>query len=136
MNKGTENKKSGTYKYAAKTSVGAAGEEAVCSYISRMGYRILERNYRIPGGEIDIIALDKDTYVFIEVKTRKNADFGQACEYVTKRKQGHIINTALAYTKTDDVNMRFDVAEVYYEIYCGEFLVKEINYIENAFEGH
>ena len=52
-------------------NLGAAGEKAAAKYLRRRGYRIVARNYRCRGGEIDLIALDADTIVFVEVKTRR-----------------------------------------------------------------
>ncbi len=119
-----------------RKQIGSLGEDAVCTYIMRHGCEIVERNYHTRNGEIDIISRKGGTLAFIEVKTRKNADFGTPAEFVGARKQERIIKTALEYIAdlTEDLNLRFDVAEVYYELSRGEFFVKGINYIANAFE--
>lgn len=59
-----------------KISVGKFGEDLACSYLKKLGYKIVERNFRIRGGEIDIVALDGDTLVYVEVKTRSSHKFG------------------------------------------------------------
>ena len=60
----------------SKLSIGKFGEDLAVSYLKKQGYKIIERNFRIRGGEIDIIALDSDTLVYIEVKTRSSHQFG------------------------------------------------------------
>lgn len=118
-----------------RRAIGRLGEDTVCAYIERRGYEILERNYHTRDGEIDIIARGGETVAFIEVKTRKNADYGTPAEFVEARKQERIIKTVLSYIAdlSEDLNLRFDVAEVYYELSRGEFFVKRVNYIANAF---
>lgn len=97
------------------TEKGNRSEVLAAKQMRRMGYEILERNYRAVGGEIDIIA-KKDTYiVFTEVKYRKNDAKGMPAEAVDDRKQQHIIHTAKAYIVEkglDGYDFRFDVAEV------------------------
>ena len=65
---------------------GDIGEELACEYLLQNGYKILERNFRIRGGEIDIIALDGGTLVYAEVKTRTSYRFGRPEESITLRK--------------------------------------------------
>ena len=113
--------------------IGRLGEDAAARGLIKKGYIILERNFRLKTGEIDIVAMDKDgCTVFIEVKTRKNADFGYACEFVDRKKQQKLIRTAEFYCGRD-VYMRFDIIEVYYELSESGIKIKEINHIENAF---
>ncbi len=69
-----------------KTAFGKYGEDLACDYIKKSGYKIIERNFRIRGGEIDIIALDKKTLVYVEVKTRSSHQFGLPEESVTYHK--------------------------------------------------
>ena len=64
--------------------LGNFGETEASNYLKSKGYVILDRNFRIRQGEIDIIALQQNILCFIEVKTRKNSDFGLACEAVIK----------------------------------------------------
>lgn len=111
--------------------IGNLGEKAACSYLKKHKYNILCKNYKKRYGEIDIIASKTDVVSFIEVKTRKNSDFGRACEAVTKTKQDKIIKTAYTYIaeKKLDCNYSFDVIEIYHE----NGKIKEIEHIINAF---
>lgn len=69
-----------------KTTVGKLGEDLACSYLKKAGYKIIERNFRIRGGEIDIIAKEGETLVYIEVKTRTSHKFGLPEEAVNYHK--------------------------------------------------
>ena len=80
-----------------KSEIGKLGEDSVCDYLLGMGYRIVSRNYRIKGGEIDIIAENGDYIAFVEVKSRKPDSLVTGFEAVSKRKQGLIIKTAADY---------------------------------------
>ena len=73
------------------SDIGKIGEELVCRYLIKRGYNIISRNYRIKGGEIDIIAENGDYLVFVEVKTRKPDGLTNGFDAVTKRKQRLII---------------------------------------------
>lgn len=98
-----------------KRSVGSAGESAACGALTKAGLTILERNWRRPTGEIDIIAKDKRTIVFVEVKTRSSLKFGRPSEAVDRTKQLHILRTAMLYLAEkglEDVPVRFDIVEV------------------------
>jgi len=66
---------------------GRAGEDAAAALLEAHGYRIVGRNVRLPGGELDIIARDGDTVVFVEVKARANAAYGSAVRAVDARKR-------------------------------------------------
>ncbi|HHU69754.1 MAG TPA: YraN family protein [Thermoanaerobacterales bacterium] len=110
---------------------GKKGEELCACYLKREKYNILERNYRCPLGEIDIIALYKGVYIFVEVKTRTSIEFGLPLEAVNKKKQKKIRDIALFYLKSKNINnfnCRFDVLSV---ILKGNKY--EINHIKNAF---
>ena len=94
---------------------GRAGEDAVCDYLEEKGCKILARNYRKKGGEIDIIAQDGDTAVFIEVKTRKYGAMDSGTSAMTKAKMRRIINPSEEYMyehKELDLYRRFDTAYV------------------------
>lgn len=98
-----------------KRASGAAGENAACESLMRDGMTILERNFRRPTGEIDIIAKDRRTIVFVEVKKRSSLRFGRPAEAVDKAKKMHILRTAMLYLMEkglDDVPVRFDIIEV------------------------
>ncbi len=112
-----------------KQIIGRIGEEAACKYLEQKGYRIVHTNFLCKTGEIDIICLKDGCTVFVEVKTRKNSNYGAAAEFVDFRKQQKVKRAALYYIKNADCDMRFDVMEVYHT--NGEIM--EINHIENAF---
>lgn len=116
-----------------KRQIGELGERAARAYLEHKGYLILEQNFRRPCGELDIVAADGACLVFVEVKTRKNADFGYPSEYVTLQKQRKIQRTALLYCAGREQNMRFDIIEVFYRLEENRFIVTEINHIEDAF---
>lgn len=99
-----------------KKEFGNIGEEISAKYLESIGYKIIERNFICRQGEIDIIAKDKDEYVFIEVKTRSNFLYGKAKEAVDNYKQKHIYKSTRYYlhiNRLDNSYVRFDVIEVY-----------------------
>ena len=101
-----------------RRSKGTAGEDAAAEYLRRNGYRILKRNYRFMRGEIDIIAQDGFTLVFVEVKARHSNEFGTPEEAVTRRKQIQVRKIArgyLAERRIGDTDCRFDVIGIEYE---------------------
>ena len=96
--------------------LGKTGEEIGTQYLINNGYKLIIRNFRCRQGEIDIIAKDKDEIVFIEVKTRRNTNYGYPIDAVDKRKQKHIFNASKYYiykNKLEKRKIRFDVIEVY-----------------------
>lgn len=76
---------------------GNYGEDLACKYLQEMGYKILERNYLIRGGEIDIVCKDGETLVFVEVKTRFSHEFGPPAESMTFWKIKALLKTAQFY---------------------------------------
>ncbi len=101
---------------------GARGEEAACRLLRRSGYKILERNYRGPRYEVDIIAREGGILAFVEVKTRAPGGTGDAAEAIGPRKQGRITRAAEHYLMThpeaQGAVCRFDV--VLFEAESGE----------------
>jgi len=95
---------------------GKYGEDFAAQYLANNGYKIVERNYRFSRyGEIDIIALDKNTLCFIEVKTRTSDKFGTPLEAVTKDKLSKILKCGYSYlqdTKISYKNFRVDAISV------------------------
>jgi putative endonuclease len=94
---------------------GAQSESLAARLLKRRGYTILETNYRTPLGEIDIIARDRDTIVFVEVKARRSLGFGGPKWAVTPKKQRKISMVALYYLKTtrqSQAKARFDVVAI------------------------
>ncbi|KGG80770.1 hypothetical protein Y919_04450 [Caloranaerobacter azorensis H53214] len=109
---------------------GIIGEKLAVNYLIKNNYKIIERNFKCKLGEIDIIAVIDDIIVFIEVKTRRNSNYGYPYEAVTVDKQQKIIKTAYSYIKLKKIvnkQYRFDIIEI--------FLGKDIkiNHIQNAF---
>ncbi|MDY6795930.1 MAG: YraN family protein [Actinomycetota bacterium] len=112
--------------------LGRAGERLAGAFLERKGYRILERNYRSPHGELDIIASKGGLLVFCEVKTRSCGDIIEALEAVGPRKQERIVRTASYYLfreKPACRRCRFDVIALLRE--CGRW---RIEHVQDAFE--
>lgn len=102
-----------------KTSfeLGKSGEEAAIRYLKNNKFRIIERNFHFFRGEIDIIAYDRKTLVFLEVKTRRSKDFGPPEESVTVSKQRQIKRIAQAFLAKNNLHhvlCRFDVISLSY----------------------
>lgn len=112
--------------------IGKIGEESVCAYLADRGYTISARNYRIKGGEIDIIAENGDYLAFVEVKARKPDSIVSGFEAVNKRKRGLIIKTAADYCckHPNMLQPRFDIAQVI----VSDGRVLSIDYIYNAYD--
>ena len=107
---------------------GSFGESIAKNYLINKGYLIIEQNFKTKFGEIDIIAKCEDYIVFVEVKTRKNANYGYPCEFVDRRKQRRIIKTYEIYMVSHKLNLqcRYDVIEIYLD-------KRRINHLINAF---
>ena len=91
------------------------GERAAKAYLEAKGYKILYENYATPLGEIDLIAREGETLVFVEVKTRSSEEYGPPTVSVTRGKRQQIIKTAELYllkARLKDVACRFDVVAV------------------------
>lgn len=114
--------------------IGRWGESQAADYLRKKGYRIVASGFRTRMGEIDLIAENRRFLVFAEVKTRKNADFAEAREFVDHRKRQRIIAAAKLYLadRETDKQPRFDVIEVYAPEGI-DTRRPEINHIENAF---
>jgi putative endonuclease len=97
--------------------VGRRGERAAARFLKRHGFRIVYRNFRVPRGELDLVARDGRELVFVEVKTRRRGHLrGRPLDAVDAGKQRRIVRAALAYLRLlghPDVRFRFDVVEVY-----------------------
>ena len=115
-----------------RSETGRLGEERICAYLNDRGYNIAARNFRIKGGEIDIVAENGDYIAFVEVKSRKPNSMVGGFEAVNRRKQSLIIRTACEYMRRNPnlLQPRFDIAEVIID--RGNVL--GIDYIENAFD--
>ena len=96
-------------------TLGARGEALACTLLKEKGYKILERNFKTPIGEIDIVAREGQTLVFVEVKTRESTAFGSAKWAVDQKKQQKLSRVALYYLNLKawkDRPARFDVVAV------------------------
>lgn len=111
-----------------KRATGSRYEQAAADFLRQQGLRILEQNYRCRQGEIDLIAQEGRTLVFVEVKYRKTAAMGDPAEAVTALKQSRIRNAAGYYLYSrrhgEDTPCRFDVVSI---------LGQELRWIQDAF---
>ncbi|GIG21833.1 UPF0102 protein [Cellulomonas chitinilytica] len=99
----------------AKDAVGRYGEDVAAAHVTAQGWQVLERNWRVVAGELDLIALDGDELVVVEVKTRRSAAFGHPAEAVTRHKLARVRRLAaqwLASHDTRPASVRVDVIAV------------------------
>jgi len=114
-----------------RVALGRRGERAAERHLRRNGYRIVARNFRAAGAEIDLVGMDGDTLVFVEVKTRRSRAAGAPEEAVDERKQRRMRRAAEVFARryrADEFEMRFDIVAV---DASGERL--EIELLRNAF---
>jgi putative endonuclease len=114
--------------------LGNEGERLAARYLRRQGFRILARRYRTPAGEIDLVARDGKSIVFVEVKTRRSEAAGQPHEAVDHYKQAQLTRLALAFLKRFrllEQPARFDVVSIVWESAASG---PEIIHYRNAFE--
>jgi putative endonuclease len=117
-----------------RVALGILGEDLACRELERRGYAILARRYRCRGGEIDIVARDGRTTVFVEVKTRDGKAFGRGADAVTWTKRRRIVSVALDYLtrhRLTESPCRFDVVDV---AIVADGAVVEV--IPGAFDAH
>ncbi len=98
-----------------KKKIGREGEDKACKFLKKKGYKIVERNWRFHKNEIDIIAVDKEEIVFIEVKKRKNLNYGYPEEAVDYHKRKSIIKAARAFVMKKGIENfrgRFDIVSI------------------------
>jgi putative endonuclease len=110
---------------------GREGEDLACEHLKRLGIQIVQRNYRYKHGEIDIVAREERTWLFIEVKTCQTPQFGQPETWVTSRKQKQIAKIAQAYLQQhhiENMDCRFDVVAI--DLQQG---TPQIQYFKDAF---
>ncbi len=116
-----------------RISLGISGEDLACRELERRGYAVLSRRYRTRFGEIDIVCRDGETIVFVEVKARTSARYGEPAEAVTLHKQTRVTAMAedyLARRHLHGVPCRFDVVAVEFEPGAGLKVVV----FQNAFD--
>src|SRR4051812_6156667 len=102
-------------KWFPEKSLGDRGEDAAARHLKRQGYHILARGVDSPLGELDMIAVDGRTVVFVEVKTRSSLDAGHPADAIDPRKEQRMTQAALAYLKANRLlnhSARFDVVAI------------------------
>ncbi len=118
-----------------RRDTGILGEKLAQDFLKKRRYKILETNYRCPQGEIDIVARQKDTLVFIEVRTKTSRDFGSPEESVTPTKKERMIASAYHYRQThQDLPELWRIDFVAVEL-TSEGKPSRIELIENAVSG-
>src|SRR5262245_32622831 len=117
----------------ARVRMGKTGEDLACRELEHRGYAILARRWRQRQGEIDIIARDGKTLVFVEVKARQGREFGDAVEAVTHYKRRRLVQLArqyLARAHALDCACRFDVVSIQFDT-----PTPVVTVFQNAFDG-
>ncbi len=112
--------------------LGNRGEEIAEVFLKKAGYRIVERNFRSPFGEVDIVAEDRGCIVFVEVKTRSNLSYGLPAESIGVKKRHKISLVASYYLKSKNIKQRdsrFDVVSI-----VSSDGVDRVELIKDAFE--
>ena len=115
-------------------SLGQRGETEAARFLKRLGYIVVARGHRDALGELDLVAVDGRTVVFVEVKTRRSLDAGHPADAVDANKQHRLTRLALAYLKRHDLlenQARFDVVSIVWPEGAAK---PTIEHIENAFE--
>ena len=119
----------------ARVRLGQRGEQLAAERLAVLGYRIVERNYRCLHGELDLIARQGDTWVFVEVRTRRGERFGTPEGSFTPRKRAHLIAAAQHYLQAhalEDVPWRIDAVAV---ALSAAGRLQRLDVIENAVSG-
>lgn len=111
-----------------RKTTGSRGEEAAALYLQRRGYFLIERNFFTRYGEIDLILRDKDTLVFVEVKTKNGEDWGRPEEMFTRYKWQKVRRMATVYMKGEERKCRIDMVAV--EMRQGE--VVQVRHYKNV----
>jgi putative endonuclease len=122
-------------RLAARPDTGRRAEDLAVTLLTGAGMRVVERNWRRPEGELDIVADDAGTCVFVEVRSRTGEERGHPLESITPRKRAQIIRTARIYLDehpTPASAYRFDVVAVTFP--AEDSLTPDIIHIPNAFE--
>lgn len=91
---------------ADKDVLGRAGEERAAHYLAEVGYTVLDRNWRTPGGELDLVVCDGREIVVVEVKTRRGIGFGHPFEAVDERKRRRLWRLAMAWASAHPEHAR------------------------------
>ncbi|MCK4950494.1 MAG: YraN family protein [Gammaproteobacteria bacterium] len=111
---------------------GQQAEQLACEYLEKEGLHLVQKNYRCPMGEIDLIMKDNGMLVFVEVRYRKNTKYGSGAETVTGRKQQKLLSTAMHYLQRhakSTQTCRFDVVSM-----TNETNTDKIQWLQDAFQ--
>ena len=119
---------------SSRSSKGKVAEAIACDHLENNGLQLIDKNFNSRYGEIDLIMRHKDSLVFVEVRYRKNLDYGGALASVTPTKQQKIIKTALYYMQKQgrEFNARFDVIAITGAMGTSSQPLR-IEWIQNAF---
>ncbi|HZW48661.1 MAG TPA: YraN family protein [Bacillota bacterium] len=115
-------------------TIGKLGEAAAASYLQKLGYRILQRNYCTPIGELDIVCSLGNVLVFVEVKSRTSTSFGEAYLAVNAKKQQKLRKLALYYIMLEckaEPEYQFDIVSLWMQKQTGAVL--DLQHYKNAF---
>ncbi len=115
-----------------RKKLGTSSENLASEYLIRQGFQLIEKNYRCPIGEIDLIVRDQSHLVFVEVKSKRSIKYGIPAYAVNWRKQNKLVQLAKWYLKSnriDKQSCRFDVVSIHWPL--GE--EAEIKHVRNAF---
>ncbi len=112
--------------------LGARGEELAARHLKGLGYRILARNYRVKGGEADILAADGGRIVVVEVKTRRSTAFGTPAEAVTPRKTRRVLLAGQVYCRRHGFSLSHLRGDVVAVTYDGTSPLPRIRHYEGA----
>lgn len=116
------------------TEIGRMGESAVCRYLMQQGYTIRKRNYRIRGGEIDIIAQKGEILAFVEVKTRYVSETVSPLEWLLPQQQARIIRTAMVYCAEQNPDWTWQPRYDAVAVIIDRGKIVSVEYVENAFD--
>ena len=123
--------------YNTSSAIGNLGEDEAVRILKKQGYIIIERNYTVRGGEIDIIARDGEYICFVEVKLRKSNNYGTPAEMITPYKKTRLIKAARLYALKKGLTatpQRFDAVLLNGEVMDGKLKITQSEVIKNAFE--
>ena len=115
--------------------LGQQGEQLAVERLASLGYEIVDRNYRCPAGELDVVARQAGSWVFVEVRTRRSRSFGTPEESLTSRKRAHLIAAAQHYLQAHaalDSDWRIDAVAIVFSTNGG---LERFDIIENAVTG-
>jgi putative endonuclease len=100
-----------------RKALGLRGEDLAVQYLKKKGFKVIQRNYYCPWGEIDLIAREKETLVFVEIKARSSEEYGSPRDAVDRFKQQKIIQAARVYLAehhlNEEIPARFDVVAIH-----------------------